>query len=57
VMKTLTCSTCGGTGLVECVDYDGSGYEQACPDCDRGFQVNGVIPAGDDPVPDEEAPF
>ena len=29
------CRTCNNTGFVACVDYDGSGYGQACPDCER----------------------
>lgn len=55
--KILTCSTCDGDGFVTCVDYDGSGYEQACPDCDGGILVNGVIPSGDSPHPDDETPY
>ena len=56
--SAIICPTCNGEGYVTCVDYDGSGYDQACPDCDRGILVNGVVPAGDSPVlDDEEAPF
>lgn len=55
MVKALVCSTCNGDGTVTSVDYDGSGYEQACPDCDGGIQVNGVTPSGDSP--DVEAPY
>ena len=38
------CRICNGTGLVECVDYDGSGYDQVCPECDRGSVNRSGLP-------------
>jgi hypothetical protein len=29
------CRTCRNTGVVPTQDYDGSIYDQACPDCER----------------------
>ena len=32
--RPATCQYCNGTGWIICVDYDGSGYETGCTECD-----------------------
>jgi hypothetical protein len=48
-MTADDCRYCRGTGWITCVDYDGSGYEIACPE--------GCPAAAPSAASDEEAAF
>lgn len=47
------CETCNGTGWITLADWDGSGYDVDCPDCD-GPPLH---PDDDGSYPGVEVPF